>query len=134
MLLGAETGEALRSSAGLQTPAGEGLTRALASSASWCPYSQKSWLQLEEKQIPYTMERINMRWAVRAIRGVLSKAHETCSSSAVEWCRCYGSKPPSYQRLVQPIPCQLLIPVHLSATMLPADISPAISTRRFWHA
>ncbi|CAL8471991.1 g11533 [Coccomyxa elongata] len=29
--------------------------------AAWCPYCQKVWLQLEEKQIPYTLEKINMR-------------------------------------------------------------------------
>ncbi|KAJ1616252.1 glutathione S-transferase, partial [Pavlovales sp. CCMP2436] len=30
-------------------------------SAAWCPYCQKVWLQLEEKQIPYAVELINMR-------------------------------------------------------------------------
>mmetsp|Transcript_1875 Transcript_1875/g.2893 ORF Transcript_1875/g.2893 Transcript_1875/m.2893 type:complete len:538 (-) Transcript_1875:616-2229(-) len=29
--------------------------------AAWCPYCHKVWLQLEEKQIPYTMEKVNMR-------------------------------------------------------------------------
>eukprot|EP00882_Tetradesmus_deserticola_P012311 GHRQ01013047.1.p1 GENE.GHRQ01013047.1~~GHRQ01013047.1.p1 ORF type:complete len:320 (+),score=109.31 GHRQ01013047.1:150-1109(+) len=29
--------------------------------AGWCPYCQKVWLQLEEKRIPYTIEKINMR-------------------------------------------------------------------------
>lgn len=29
--------------------------------AAWCPYCQKVWFELEEKQIPYTMEKINMR-------------------------------------------------------------------------
>jgi len=29
--------------------------------AAWCPYCQKIWMQLEEKQIPYRVERINMR-------------------------------------------------------------------------
>eukprot|EP01023_Acetabularia_acetabulum_P047085 TRINITY_DN4941_c0_g1_i1.p1 TRINITY_DN4941_c0_g1~~TRINITY_DN4941_c0_g1_i1.p1 ORF type:complete len:520 (-),score=102.22 TRINITY_DN4941_c0_g1_i1:135-1694(-) len=29
--------------------------------AAWCPYCQKVWFQLEEKQIPYTIEKINMR-------------------------------------------------------------------------
>lgn len=29
--------------------------------AAWCPYCQKVWLQLEEKRIPYTLEKINMR-------------------------------------------------------------------------
>lgn len=38
--------------------------------AAWCPYCQKVWLQLEEKQIPYEIEKINMR--------------------------CYGDKPAAY--------------------------------------
>eukprot|EP00877_Chromochloris_zofingiensis_P005299 jgi/Chrzof1/14770/Cz09g15160.t1 len=38
--------------------------------AGWCPYCQKVWLQLEEKQIPYVIEKINMR--------------------------CYGGKPPEF--------------------------------------
>ena len=42
-------------------------------SASWCPYCQKIWIALEEKQIPYRIEKINMR--------------------------CYGDKPPSFQQL-----------------------------------
>ena len=29
--------------------------------AAWCPYCQKVWMMLEEKQIPYRIERINMR-------------------------------------------------------------------------
>jgi len=29
--------------------------------AAWCPYCQKVWLQLEEKQVPYHLEKINMR-------------------------------------------------------------------------
>ena len=33
--------------------------------AAWCPYCQKVWLQLEEKRIPYTIEKINMRWALK---------------------------------------------------------------------
>jgi glutathione S-transferase len=42
-------------------------------SASWCPYCQKVWLTLEEKQIPYKVEKINMR--------------------------CYGEKPASFTRI-----------------------------------
>lgn len=29
--------------------------------ASWCPYCQKVWLTLEEKKIPYKVEKVNMR-------------------------------------------------------------------------
>lgn len=29
--------------------------------AAWCPYCQKVWILLEEKQIPYKLEKINMR-------------------------------------------------------------------------
>ena len=29
--------------------------------AAWCPYCHKVWLQLEEKRIPYRIEKINMR-------------------------------------------------------------------------
>ena len=29
--------------------------------AAWCPYCQKVWLALEAKQIPYKVEKINMR-------------------------------------------------------------------------
>ena len=29
--------------------------------ASWCPYCQKVWILLEEKRIPYRIEKINMR-------------------------------------------------------------------------
>jgi glutathione S-transferase len=42
-------------------------------SASWCPYCQKVWMALEYKQIPYKVEKINMR--------------------------CYGDKPASFTRL-----------------------------------
>lgn len=30
--------------------------------AAWCPYCQKVWLQLEEKKVPYHVEKINMRY------------------------------------------------------------------------
>jgi len=42
-------------------------------SASWCPYCQKVWLALEEKRIPYRVEKVNMR--------------------------CYGDKPASFMRM-----------------------------------
>ncbi|KAG1673093.1 hypothetical protein FOA52_013163 [Chlamydomonas sp. UWO 241] len=42
--------------------------------AAWCPYCQKVWLQLEEKRIPYTIEKVNMR--------------------------CYGDKPSSFMAKV----------------------------------
>eukprot|EP00571_Detonula_confervacea_P012704 CAMPEP_0172298612 /NCGR_PEP_ID=MMETSP1058-20130122/1186_1 /TAXON_ID=83371 /ORGANISM="Detonula confervacea, Strain CCMP 353" /LENGTH=535 /DNA_ID=CAMNT_0013007893 /DNA_START=14 /DNA_END=1618 /DNA_ORIENTATION=+ len=44
-------------------------------SASWCPYCQKVWMTLEEKRIPYRIEKVNMR--------------------------CYGDKPASFMA-VQP--------------------------------
>lgn len=42
--------------------------------AAWCPYCMTVVLQLEEKQIPYTIEKINMR--------------------------CYGDKPADFMRIV----------------------------------
>ena len=42
--------------------------------AAWCPYCQKVWIFLEEKQIPYKVEKINMR--------------------------SYGDKPPEFLRMV----------------------------------
>lgn len=41
--------------------------------ASWCPYCQKVWMFLEEKRIPYRVEKVNMR--------------------------CYGEKPASFRNL-----------------------------------
>jgi len=43
--------------------------------ASWCPYCEKVWLALEEKRVPYRIEKVNMN--------------------------CYGSKPASFL-LIQP--------------------------------
>ena len=42
-------------------------------SASWCPYCQKVWITLEEKRIPYRIEKVSMR--------------------------CYGDKPPSFMAM-----------------------------------
>lgn len=42
-------------------------------SASWCPYCQKVWMTLEQKRIPYKVEKINMR--------------------------CYGDKPASFMAM-----------------------------------
>lgn len=42
--------------------------------AAWCPYCQKVWILLEEKKIPYRVEKINMR--------------------------SYGDKPPAFLRMV----------------------------------
>ena len=41
---------------------------------AWCPYCQKCWLWLEEKQVPYKIEKITMF--------------------------CYGEKEAAYKRLV----------------------------------
>ncbi|KAL1504369.1 hypothetical protein AB1Y20_010775 [Prymnesium parvum] len=47
-------------------------------SAAWCPYCQKVWMLLELKQIPYRVEKINMRsygdkpsWFLQKVRGGL---------------------------------------------------------------
>eukprot|EP00246_Nothoceros_aenigmaticus_P003115 TRINITY_DN1405_c0_g1_i1.p1 TRINITY_DN1405_c0_g1~~TRINITY_DN1405_c0_g1_i1.p1 ORF type:complete len:467 (+),score=61.92 TRINITY_DN1405_c0_g1_i1:75-1475(+) len=42
--------------------------------ASWCPYCERVWLQLEEKQLSYAVEKINMR--------------------------CYGTKPDWFMKMV----------------------------------
>lgn len=57
--------------------------------SSWCPYCERVWLQLEEKKINYTVEKINMR--------------------------CYGEKPAWYTRMV---PSGLLPAVMLDGELL----------------
>ncbi|KAK9840509.1 hypothetical protein WJX74_011029 [Apatococcus lobatus] len=68
-------------------------------SAAWCPYCQKVWLQLEEKQIPYTIEKINMR--------------------------CYGDKPQEYTAKV---PSGLLPAMELDGELIieSADVMAAL--------
>jgi glutathione S-transferase len=57
-------------------------------SASWCPYCEKIWLQLEEKRIPYRVEKVNMR--------------------------CYGDKPPAF---LAKVPSGLLPAVELDGQL-----------------
>ena len=54
--------------------------------AAWCPYCQKVWLQLEEKRIPYVLEKINMRCYgdkpasfMAKVSGLITHAHDTAS-------------------------------------------------------
>ncbi|KAL4421036.1 hypothetical protein ABPG77_007511 [Micractinium sp. CCAP 211/92] len=54
--------------------AGEPVVKLYRDHAAWCPYCHKIVLQLEEKQIPYVIEKINMR--------------------------CYGDKPPEFMAKV----------------------------------
>jgi len=48
-------------------------------SAAWCPYCEKVWLLLEEKRVPYTVEKVNMNcygdkpawfWAMQPSGGI----------------------------------------------------------------
>eukprot|EP00271_Cylindrocystis_brebissonii_P002247 TRINITY_DN12698_c0_g1_i1.p1 TRINITY_DN12698_c0_g1~~TRINITY_DN12698_c0_g1_i1.p1 ORF type:complete len:542 (-),score=62.11 TRINITY_DN12698_c0_g1_i1:485-2110(-) len=57
--------------------------------SSWCPYCERVWLALEEKQIPYRVEKINMR--------------------------CYGPKPSWYTDMV---PSGLLPAVKIDGQLL----------------
>ncbi|KAH7296906.1 hypothetical protein KP509_26G044400 [Ceratopteris richardii] len=61
--------------------------------SSWCPYCQRVWLQLEEKQIPYEVEKINMN--------------------------CYGKKPDWYLEM---IPSGLLPAVKLGERVIPESL------------
>ena len=54
-----------------------------------CPYCQKVWLLLEEKRIPYTIEKVNMR--------------------------CYGAKPDSFLRKV---PAGLLPVIEIDGNLI----------------
>jgi len=56
--------------------------------AAWCPYCEKIWLQLEEKRLPYRIEKINMR--------------------------CYGDKPPAF---LAKVPSGLLPAVELNGRL-----------------
>jgi glutathione S-transferase len=47
--------------------------------AAWCPYCEKVWLMLEEKRVPYTVEKVNMNcygdkpawfWAMQPSGGI----------------------------------------------------------------
>lgn len=58
-------------------------------SAAWCPYCEKVWLQLEEKRIPYEIEKINMR--------------------------CYGPKPKHY---TDKVPSGLLPAMELNGRLI----------------
>lgn len=57
--------------------------------SSWCPYCERVWLQLEEKRVPYRVEKINMR--------------------------CYGEKPLWYTRMV---PSGLLPAVQIDGELI----------------
>lgn len=57
--------------------------------SSWCPYCERVWLQLEEKRIPYEVEKINMR--------------------------CYGEKPAWFTKMV---PSGLLPVVELDGKII----------------
>lgn len=61
--------------------------------SSWCPYCERVWIQLEEKQIPYEVEKINMR--------------------------CYGDKPEWYTRMV---PSGLLPAINLKGKIIPESM------------
>ena len=61
--------------------------------AAWCPYCQKVWIQLEEKQIPYVIEKINMR--------------------------CYGDKPADYVAKVRAGNVQVLTNASASCDYMP---------------
>jgi glutathione S-transferase len=58
-------------------------------SAAWCPYCQKIWMQLEEKRIPYRIDKINMR--------------------------CYGDKKPEFTKKV---PSGILPALELDGALL----------------
>eukprot|EP00850_Spirogloea_muscicola_P010045 SM000058S18475 [mRNA] locus=s58:164541:166293:+ [translate_table: standard] len=57
--------------------------------SAWCPYCERVWLQLEEKRVPYRVEKVAMR--------------------------CYGDKPAWYTQMV---PSGLLPAVHLDGQLI----------------
>lgn len=83
---GAPTAKALRRTFGSREPIRVKLYR---DHAAWCPYCHKVWLQLEEKRIPYTIEKINMR--------------------------CYGDKPRSF---LQKVPAGMLPVLELDGRVI----------------
>jgi glutathione S-transferase len=66
--------------------------------ASWCPYCQKVWILLEEKKIPYRVEKINMR--------------------------SYGDKPPAF---LKKVPNGLLPAIELDGRLM-TDSIPIMMT------
>lgn len=72
--------------------------------AAWCPYCQKVWIMLEEKRIPYRVEKINMR--------------------------SYGDKPPEYLRLV---PNGLLPAVEIDGRFQTESIDIMLNLDRKFH-
>ena len=79
----------LRRTFGKLAPGQEPRVKLYRDHAAWCPYSQKVWLFCEAKQIPYVLEKINMR--------------------------CYGPKPASYTAKV---PSGLLPAVELDGELI----------------
>lgn len=73
--------------------AGEPRVTLYRDSAAWCPYCQKVWIMLEEKRIPYRIEKINMR--------------------------SYGDKPPAFLRKV---PNGLLPAIEIDGNLMTESI------------
>ncbi len=83
-------------------------------SAAWCPYCQKVWLLLEEKQIPFRIEKINMRsygdkpeWFLQKVpRGLLP---------AIELDGRFESAYVHTARFTSALPCPLLLTPSLTS-------------------